>query len=365
MPLELGVWRIDRELQRLNVTSLEQEKRLEDFLAQDISIASPYWMVIGRQVATDYGKFIDLLAIDKDGNLVVIELKKNITYRDIVGQLLDYGSWVKNLDADDISQIFQDYQVKYHPQRKELSLDTAFCEYFNLDQMPEELNENHQLVIVASSLDESTERVVNYLSEEHSVPINAIFFRIFRDGDREYLSSLWFIDPTIPSPPVKGEDKEPWNGEFYVSFGHEENGRRWEDAVKYGFICAGGGRWYSRTLNQLEVGKRVWVNIPGKGYAGVCEVLEPVVKVDEFKVQLADKEAPITEADLVGPNILKNKDNEDRAEYLVRVKWLKTVDVNKAIREKGFFGNQNTVCKPLSKKWQYTVNRLKKQFDIK
>jgi hypothetical protein len=322
-------------------------------------------MVIGRQVATDYGKFIDLLAIDKDGNLIVIELKKDITYRDIVGQLLDYGSWVKELDADDISRIFQDYQIKYHSEKKESSLDTAFCEYFKVSQMPEELNENHQLVIVASSLDESTERVVNYLSEEHNVPINAIFFRIFRDDDREYLSSLWFIDPTIPSPPVKGEDQEPWNGEFYVSFGHMESERRWEDAIKYGFVSAGGGRWYTRTLNQLEVGKRVWVNIPGWGYAGVGEVLEHVVKIDKFKVKLADKEIPITEADLAGTGILKDKDDEDKAEYLVRVKWLKTVDVNKAISEKGFFGNQNTVCKPLSKKWQFTVERLKKHFGIK
>jgi hypothetical protein len=58
-------------------------------------------------------------------------------------------------------------------------------------------------------------------------------------------------------------------------------------------------------------------------------------------------------------------DDEDKAEYVVRVKWLKAVPVKKAISELGFFGNQNTVCRPTTPKWSYTVERLKSVFDIK
>ena len=94
MPLELGIWRIDGGLEKLEVKSLDLEDRLEGFLDADISIASPQWMIIGRQVYTDYGKYIDLLAIDGDGNLVVLELKRNRTPREVVAQLLDYGPWV-------------------------------------------------------------------------------------------------------------------------------------------------------------------------------------------------------------------------------------------------------------------------------
>ena len=225
MPLELGVWRIDDGLNRLETKSLDNEERLEDFLDKDISIASPNWMVIGRQTYTDYGNYIDLLAIDKDGNLIVLELKKNKTPREVVAQLLDYASWVKNLTDDEIASIFDNYIKKYHPDSNGVSLDEAFLKYFKLDTMPEELNETHQLVVVASRLDESTERIVSYLSEEHNVPINAVFFRIFKDREREYLSSMWFIDPTIPSPSIVGEEKEPWNGEYYVSFGENPQER--------------------------------------------------------------------------------------------------------------------------------------------
>ena len=140
--------------------------------------------------------------------------------------------------------------------------------------MPDELNETHQLVIVASQLDDSTERIVNYLSEEHNVPINALFFRIYRDGDREYLSSMWFIDPFAESHNIWRAQRTV-EGEFYVSFGHSDDGRHWQDAMKYGYVSGGGGVWYSNTLDLLEPGNRVWVNVPGKGYVGVGKFWNP------------------------------------------------------------------------------------------
>ena len=49
---------------------------------------------------------------------------------------------------------------------------------------------------------------------------------------------------------------------------------------------------------------------------------------------------------------------------MVRVNWLKTVPLEDAFREKGFFGNQNSVARPRSDKWDHTVERLKKRFGV-
>ena len=114
----------------------------------------------------------------------------------------------------------------------------------------------------------------------------------------------------------------------------------------------------------LEIGRRIWVNIPGQGYVGVGIVDGPVVKVNEFEIEDSGSIRPLTEDDVIGKNIFKNRDDEEKSEYLVKVNWLKTLDVDQAIKEKGFFGNQNTVCKPVTKKWQHTVDRLKQRFDI-
>jgi hypothetical protein len=44
------------------------------------------------------------------------------------------------------------------------------------------------------------------------------------------------------------------------------------------------------------------------------------------------------------------------------VSWLQTVPVEQVVQEVGMFGNQNTVCKPTTPKWRFTVDRLKERF---
>ncbi len=365
MPLEIGVWRIDSELTQVEVGTLDQESRLEDILDANIRVANPNWLVIGRQVHTTFGGIIDLLAIDKDGHLIVLELKKDRTPRDVVAQLLDYASWVIHLVDTDIARIHGLYLDRFHPKKNSESLDARFKMQFDVAAMPESLNKNHELVVVASELDASTERMVTYLSDEYDVPINAVFFRVYKDGEREYLTRAWFIDPTVPKAKSADVDADiVWNGEYYVSFG-DEHRRHWSDAVKYGFISAGGGRWYSKTLEMLEPGDRVWVNVPGRGYVGVGRVTSKAARINDFRV--TDSEGgkkPLSEAEVSQPNMFESRDDEDRSEYMVGVEWEKTVSLDEAIREKGFFGNQNTVCRPTTKSWQHTVERLSRQFGV-
>src|SRR5690625_7980241 len=113
------------------------------------------------------------------------------------------------------------------------------------------------MVIVAAELDASTERIINYLNDKASVAVNAVFFSVFQDGDSQYLSRAWMIDPVeTEEHAVNTRQKGEWNGEFYASFGAGPGGRSWEDAISHGFISAGGGRWDSETLVMLRGGGR-------------------------------------------------------------------------------------------------------------
>ena len=362
MPIEVGVWRLGGKIERIPFSPMPSERKLEDVLAGDISILDSNLLLIGRQVPTAYGKFIDLLAMDPDGKLVVIELKRDKTPREIVAQLLDYGSWVRKLEDSDIATVFQDYQKKYCPAQAGTLLDEAFCERFSVKEMPESLNDGHELVIVASELDESTERIVNYLADEYGVAINAVYFRFFQDGDNQYLSRVWLIDPGAAEVKVvEKRGEESWNGEFYVSFGDSPD-RRWEEARKYGYIAAGGGSWYSKTLDTLEVGGRIWVNVPGRGYVGVGRVLDKPKPITEFTLpDGAGKDAPIAQIVKALPDSRKPV---EELEYYVRVEWRKAVPLDEAVREKGFFGNQNSAARPKARKWTHTVERLKKRWEI-
>lgn len=362
MPLELAVWRIDDGLVSLSATGLDAESRLEDLLDQDITIANPGWMVIGRQVDTGFGSRIDLLAIDSAANLILLELKRNQTPREVIAQVLEYGAWVVKQKADDIAQIYARYLERYHSEQGKLSFDQAFRDRFELRDVPEDLNQSHELVVVASNFDSTSERIVAYLAEEHDVAINAIFFRVFKDSGREYLARVWLRDPSEVE--IASEAKKPgsWNGEYYVSFGGD---RDWEEARKYGFISGGGGRYYSQTLYMLSPGDRVWVNVPATGYVGVGRVEQPVVPIEEFLIDRDGKKVPITSIQSLRiARAMKSTDDPEKAEYMVRIKWDKTVPIQQAAKERGFFGVQHTVARPKDDRWRHTIERLKQIWKI-
>ncbi len=362
MPIEMGLWRLGEKLTRIAYSPIDTERRLEHVLADDITIADPGLLLIGRQVPTAFGKFIDLLALDPDGNVVVLELKKEQTARHVVAQLLDYGSWVRSLGADELAGIFERHQEKHAGGNKRMSLDEAFCQRFNVPEFPENLNQSHTLVVVAAELDPSTERIIGYLAKEYGVPINAVFFRFFRDGEAEYLSRAWLIDPgEVEASAVERRENLPWNGEFYVSFGGSNPNRDWEEARRYGFVSAGGGAWYTRTLGLLEPGGRIWVNMPG----GIGYVVEPAVPIDVFQVEDGKGgHVPITSLPLKAASLVTEAQDPEKAEHVVRVEWIKTVPATEAVPPKGLFGNQNSAARPTSTKWAQTVERLKAAFGV-
>lgn len=361
MPINHEIWRIDKEIVPVKDIKLDSEEELEKIIQSTPEILNENWLIIGRQIQTAYNQYIDLLAIDNSGSLIIIELKKHKTPRDVVAQGIDYASWVKTLNASAVAAIYKEYAKKYSNSSK--TLDEAFFKKFGQKIEEDYINTSHQIVIVSAELDSSTERIVKYLSDA-KIPLNAVFFRVFQDNGNRYLSRAWMLDPFETSEIATGTSANgPWNGEYYVSFGHGPE-RSWEDAMEYGFIGAGGGQWYSRTLNQLSVGDRVWVYIPKVGYVGVGRVTETANKADEVVFHTNSGDKTIYELSNKASYHLQSKDDEDEAEYMVKVNWIKKVSVKDAVSEVGLFGNQNTVCKPTVKKWGDTVNRLKEVWGI-
>lgn len=87
-----------------------QEKTLEDWLESNPdTIFERDLLIIGRQVSTNLGGVIDLLGVDREGNVVIVELKRDRTTRDIIAQALGYAAFAERLDADQLETIFHSY----------------------------------------------------------------------------------------------------------------------------------------------------------------------------------------------------------------------------------------------------------------
>lgn len=192
---EVCLWQIgsDESLSEVQREPLDLEARLQGWLARDISILDSGLLVIGSEVETGFGGYIDLLCMDAVGDLVVVELKRDKTPRDIAAQVLDYGSWVVELSNKEVKSIAEKY---LREKGIEQTFEQAFKDRFRKD-VPEMLNGDHRLLIVGSRIDDSTERIVRYLSEIYGVNINAATFQHFRMPDgAELLARVFFIQPS-------------------------------------------------------------------------------------------------------------------------------------------------------------------------
>ncbi|MGE7766894.1 hypothetical protein [Peribacillus sp. NPDC096540] len=99
----MNLWKVEQnKLQEIQKNRLDSEDRLENWIAEDSNILGLDILIIGKQVVTSFGGRIDLIAIKRDGELVLLELKKDRTPRDVIAQALDYASWVKELTTVEI-----------------------------------------------------------------------------------------------------------------------------------------------------------------------------------------------------------------------------------------------------------------------
>ena len=186
MPLEAKIWRIDADQpKQLKSRKLDEERRLEDWLCADGSLLSDKLLVIGRQINLAGGT-LDLLAVDEEANLVVVELKRDKTPRDVVAQTLDYASCIHDFSREDVERHTRDFH-------EGKAFDKVFTEHFG-HEPPETVNGRHRMYIVASSLDSATQRIVEYLSREHGVDINAATFSYFKTEHGEFVARSTLLD---------------------------------------------------------------------------------------------------------------------------------------------------------------------------
>lgn len=205
----------DAELVEASKTNLDLESHLEGWLARSPwAIAQEPVLVIGRQANArnkDTTIFPDLLGLDKEGNIVIVELKKGKTPREVVAQLLEYAAWANELSDEAI----HDIAAQYFSRLQDLSdktLTEAFCETFETDELPS-LNQRLRLFIAAELISPSISRVCRFLRMTHGVDVNCVEFSIYQTESGEILINSQSIVGQEEVIQPKKTIGQRWSGE--------------------------------------------------------------------------------------------------------------------------------------------------------
>ncbi len=75
MPIEVGVWKLGKQVEQVRMRALERESELEDALVANLGRIGPGLRLVGRQASTDHGAFIDIVAIDHEGEGAFAKLR--------------------------------------------------------------------------------------------------------------------------------------------------------------------------------------------------------------------------------------------------------------------------------------------------
>lgn len=168
---------------------------LQEWIAKNPEVLGEDLLIIQKEFSgfNETKERLDLLAIDKNGGLVIIENKLDDTGKDVTWQALKYTSYCSTLTTEQIIRLFQEYLDKYQAgeDAKEKLLD-----FIDLDDDNLILNDTDQrIILVANKYRKEVTSTVMWLLD-HEIKIQCFRAIPYSKGDEQFLS----IEQIIPLP---------------------------------------------------------------------------------------------------------------------------------------------------------------------
>ncbi|MEI6816648.1 MAG: endonuclease NucS domain-containing protein [Bacteroidota bacterium] len=192
MATEIKTWQIvDGKLTNVSSSLSDNGRKertdLEEWIKSNPEILGNDIAIIGQEVQTKSGR-LDFLGIDRFGDIVIIELKRDKLHRDILAQAIDYASDFANYEPDQLNDICQKYTGQ--------SLGDYLSEKFpdvNFEEVV--VNQAQRLLLVGFTIEEPLHRMIEWLSEKYSLGINAIILHYVKTKNGDELLSRTVIIP--------------------------------------------------------------------------------------------------------------------------------------------------------------------------
>lgn len=199
MSSEIKIWQIINEkLEPLHTTlangNRKEKEDLEKWIKSESSILGRDILLIGEQVQTKSGP-LDFLGIDKFGNTIIIELKRDNIPRVALAQAIDYAS---DIASWDISRLSEEC-YKFHKQDLVTYINDNF-EDINLEDIT--VNQNQRILLVGTFIEESLQRMIDWLLEKYQMSINALILRYIKTDSGDEL-----LARTMAIPEVKEKER--------------------------------------------------------------------------------------------------------------------------------------------------------------
>jgi hypothetical protein len=186
-----------KALTKLNPTNFAAQNLLErydiqEWIEKTPDILGEDLLVIGKELLLPSGSRLDLLAIDKNARLVIIELKRDDSGKDIDWQAIKYTSYCSNFLTEEIVYHYAIYLNSDEEEAKD-----RIDEF--IDEDVEKLNHGQRIILVSKAFHSDVISAVLWL-RDYGVDLECLRLKPFLDNSGDL-----FIQPEkiIPLPEAK------------------------------------------------------------------------------------------------------------------------------------------------------------------
>lgn len=132
---------------------LKERKDLQEWIANNSNLLGEELLIIQKEFDgfNNTKERLDLLGLDKSGNLVIIENKLDDSGRDVVWQAMKYAGYCSTLMKYEIKSIFQQYLAKVGSSENAEDLITNFLDKSDFDEVELNTELSQRIILVARS----------------------------------------------------------------------------------------------------------------------------------------------------------------------------------------------------------------------
>lgn len=178
---------------------------LQEWLAKHPSaLGGEELLIIQKEFAgfDDTRERLDLLALDKNGSLVVIENKLDNSGRDVVWQVIKYASYCASLTRAQIVEIYQKYLDRYENATNQPKDATeSICEFLeavSFDEVKLNTGNSQRLVMVAADFPKEVTSTALWLLTQ-GISVQCFKVTPYEVGEQLLMN----VEQIIPTPEAK------------------------------------------------------------------------------------------------------------------------------------------------------------------
>lgn len=207
-----------KEIKKIDLVSfsdenLKERQDLQEWIVNNPECLGEKLLIIQKEFSDfdNTNERLDLLALDEQGNLVIIENKTDSSGRDVTWQAVKYASYCSRLTQENVLELYKNYLKRYNKNESDYDAEglaiEKLQEFFGGEDWSSKIADNEQrIILVAADFRPEVTSAVLWL-REFGIDIKCVKCGLYKlDNDTKGENGIYLFDTQQIIPVINTEE---------------------------------------------------------------------------------------------------------------------------------------------------------------